>query len=79
MVRYCSDWNPDDWGRMSRKPRYSDGVRVSSTDLGELAQHLLAPGQALELADAVLAQVRDGRAQLMDHQLHPQAGDADDP
>ncbi len=32
MLRYCSDWKPDDGPSSSRKPMYSDGVIVSSTD-----------------------------------------------
>ncbi len=32
MVRYCSDWKPDDGPSRSRKPMYSEGVSVSSTD-----------------------------------------------
>ena len=43
--------------------------------LGQLAQHLLGACQYLaRLPDLVALQVADGRAQLVDHQLHPQLG-----
>ena len=32
MARYCNDWKPDDGPSRWRKPMYSEGVSVSSTD-----------------------------------------------
>ena len=78
MVRYCSDWKPDDGPRISRNSMYSDGVSVSSTD------HISVSWRRMFLQrekifwhspESVGTQVRDRRLELVDHQLHPQLGD----
>ena len=37
MRRYCSDWKPEDWPRLSRKLVYSLGVIVRSTSQAEFS------------------------------------------
>ena len=78
MVRYCSDWNPEDGPSTVAEPHvFRRRQRFQHRPLlGQLPQHLLAArADLLAGPDLVALQVRDRRAQLVDHQLHPQLGD----
>ena len=75
MQRYCQLWKPLLEASEGRIAEYSGGVIVASTSQAwtSCSMILLTPGEHLEGALQLVARDRgDRRAQLVQHQLHPQ-------